>query len=265
MDRVLSSSASGTLVEARAGTLDARRRLVPTSIVGAWLIAAVAQLTGNAGLLHHHALIENGPPPWIAVPAILVAWQVMVVAMMLPASLPAISAFESAAARLRRPGLALATFLGAYSLVWIAVGLALFAGDAILHRVVDASPWLAAREWIIESAVLALAGAYQFTGFKRRRLMACREPHRAAGLGPRPSSGAWQQGLEHGLDCVGASWALMLVMFAAGFANLWWMAGLTAVMAYEAIGRHGRRVVPIVGVAFVALAALTVAFGLQVV
>jgi hypothetical protein len=42
------------------------------TIAGAWLIAVVAQATGNAALLHHHALIESGPPLWVAVPIFLV-------------------------------------------------------------------------------------------------------------------------------------------------------------------------------------------------
>lgn len=243
----------------------AGQRLVVASIGVAWLAAVVAQLTGSAGLLHHHALIEDGPPPWVAVPAILAAWQVMIVAMMLPASLPAISAFESAAVPPARPVPALILFLGGFSLAWAAIGLALFVGDATLHRAVDASPWLSAHQWIIGSAVLGFAGAYQLSAFKRRRLAACREPHRAAVVGPRTRAWAVRRGLGHGLDCAGSSWALMLVMFAAGFANLWWMAGLTAVMAYEAVGRDSQRLVPIVGIALLGLAAITFVYGLRVV
>jgi predicted metal-binding membrane protein len=40
----------------------------------------------------------------------------------------------------------------------------------------------------------------------------------------------------------------MLVMFAAGFANLAWMAVLAAVTAYEKIGRHGRALTPVLGI-----------------
>ena len=46
----------------------------------------------------------------------------------------------------------------------------------------------------------------------------------------------------------------MLLMFAAGFANLAWMAILAAVMAYEALGRGGARFGMVVGVALLALA-----------
>ncbi len=49
----------------------------------------------------------------------------------------------------------------------------------------------------------------------------------------------------------------MLLMFAEGFANLWWMVALTAVMAYETTGRHGHRAAPMVGLVLL-LAAMTI-------
>jgi predicted metal-binding membrane protein len=48
----------------------------------------------------------------------------------------------------------------------------------------------------------------------------------------------------------------MLRMFAAGVANLWWMAGLTALMVYEKTGARGQRAVPMAGIALLACAAL---------
>jgi predicted metal-binding membrane protein len=63
-------------------------------------------------------------------------------------------------------------------------------------------------------------------------------------------------GARHGMYCVGCCWALMLVSFAAGFANLWWMAALTALMAYEKLARRGRTAVPIAGVVLLAWSAL---------
>ena len=48
----------------------------------------------------------------------------------------------------------------------------------------------------------------------------------------------------------------MLLMFAAGVANLWWMAALTAVMVYEKVGRSGSRATRPVGVLLLVLAML---------
>lgn len=221
-----------------------------------WLLAVAAQLSGQAGLLHHHALIGSGALPlWLAAFAFLGGWQVMVAGMMLPASLPAIRAFRAS-----RAG-SLVGFLVAYALVWTAFGLVAFFGDAGLHRTVHATPWLAVRQWLIEAAVLVVAGAYQFIPWKRRGLAACRHPApRLSGDDARDDGFA--AGFRHGGDCLASSWALMLLMFAAGFANLAWMAILAAVMTYEATGRHGQRVASLFGAVLVALAVVVVWSGL---
>lgn len=232
-------------------------------IAGAWLIAVVAQSTGHAGLLHHHALIEGGPPLWVAVPLFLLTWQVMIVAMMLPASLPAIRVFAKSEIR-GQSRFGLAGFLAGYAITWTVFGLLAFMGDLALHHLVDTTPWLAASPWLINASLLAAAGAYQCTSWKRRSLGACRHPGPAPGH-VRPGVNAVRLGLEHGVDCLGSSWALMLVMFAAGFANLWWMAALTAVMVYEATGRHGRRAASVVGVVLVLVALLVVSSSSQVI
>jgi predicted metal-binding membrane protein len=225
------------------------------AIAVAWVVVVLAEATGTGALLHHHALIEGGPPLALAVPAFLLAWQVMVAGMMVPASLPAIGGFERAARKLGRPCPPLAGFMGAYLLAWTAFGLFAFSGDFVLHHVVDVTPWLAARPWLIEAGVVGLAGVYQFTPIKRRSLDACRHSITDASVteGSAVRIG-FAAGMEHAIDCLGASWALMLLMFAAGFANVWWMAALTAVMVYEARGRRGHLLATFTGAALLALA-----------
>ena len=51
----------------------------------------------------------------------------------------------------------------------------------------------------------------------------------------------------------------MLVMFAAGVANLWWMAALAVLMFYEKVGRAGNTVAPFAGAALLSLAAIVLA------
>ena len=228
-------------------------------IAGAWLGAVLLQVTGHAAALHHHALIEgeDGQPPpalWLAIPAFLLAWQLMIAAMMLPGSLRAVRVV-GASRLVGRPVTALAGFLGAYSLAWTAFGLVAFVGDIGLHHLVDAWPWLAERPWLIQAASLALAGAYQLAPVRRRALKACRHPRpgATANLAGDARVG-FGIGVAHARDCVVASWALMLLMFAAGFANLAWMAILAVVMAYEALGRHGARFGTLVGLGLLALA-----------
>lgn len=240
-------------------------RFVVALAGAAWAVAFVLQATGNAGALHHHALIEPGAPPlWIGVPLFLVAWQVMVAAMMLPASLRAVQVVGGSR-WVARPSAAILGFFGAYAVVWSGFGLAAFVGDMGLHALVHAWPWLAARPWVIQAFVLALAGAWQLVPWRRRALEACRHPAKRVGgaiVAGTPASGAtrrdidagFRSGLAHGLDCLAASWAVMLLMFAAGVANLAWMAVLASAMAYEGLGRHGARFGILFGFALLDLA-----------
>ncbi len=233
---------------------------VPAAIAGAWGLAVAAEGTGTAGLLHHDALIHSGLPLWAAAGLFLLAWQAMVAAMMLPSSLPMVRLFAAASRNQERPGGAMAAFLGGYAAVWSAFGALAFLADVAIHRAVDATPWLAARPWLIAAGSLALAGGFQFSSLKDKCLSECRHPagflvqHYARGAGA-----AFRMGSRHGLFCLGCCWALMLVVFGAGVANLWWMAGLGALMFYEKAGRNGDRIVPAAGLALLTLAALALA------
>jgi predicted metal-binding membrane protein len=55
-------------------------------------------------------------------------------------------------------------------------------------------------------------------------------------------------GLWHGVFCLGCCWALMLVAFAMGMANLVWMAALTALMTLEKRARKGALLARLAGV-----------------
>jgi predicted metal-binding membrane protein len=229
--------------------------LIALAIAGAWVVMVAAQLSGHAGLLHHHTLIEAGPSLWLGVPIFLVGWLVMIAAMMLPASLPAVAAYAASAPSRLRSSALVSGFLAPYTVVWALFGLLAFDGDFGLHHLVYATPWLGARPWLIDAGVLGLAGAWQLTPLKRRCLEACRHPE---------SSVAHEIGLSHALACLGSSGALMLLMFAEGFASLTWMAVLAVVMGYEAIGRHGFVAARVVGVGLLALATAVLATGVSV-
>jgi predicted metal-binding membrane protein len=145
--------------------------------------------------------------------------------------------------------------------VWTSFGAAAFLADLGVHRLVERSAWLATRPALIGGAVLLLAGAFQFSKLKDRCLAVCRHPagyllqHYRRGTGA-----AFRLGAGHGVFCVGCCWALMLVAFAAGVANLWWMAALTAVMVFEKTGRGGRRGVRPIGLGLIVLGLLMLAF-----
>ena len=283
-------SAAGTTNAPRARTVHAFAGVptaVPAMIAAAWVLAVVAEGNGTAFVrnsvgiaggtshagqspisffcpLHLAAAggsgVHGGPGEtqgafWLAFALFLIAWQTMIVAMMLPSSLPLVRLFSVASASAPARGRALLAFLSGYALVWTAYGAVAFAGDALVHRLIADNAALRAHETTIAAGVLALAGAAQFTRLKDRCLTECRHPgafllrHYRRG-----TTGAFMLGLRHGLFCLGCCWALMLVMFVAGVANLICMGALTALMVYEKTGTRSARAVPIAGIALLAWA-----------
>jgi predicted metal-binding membrane protein len=226
-------------------------------VVGAWALALFAQMSDRTGDLHHGALIEGGAPVWWSLLLFLLAWQVMIGAMMLPSSLPLIRLFNRTAADQPRAHVVRAAFVGGYLLIWTAFGALAFTGDIFVHQAVDRWTWLAEHTWLIGGSTLLLAGAFQFSDLKKKCLSECRNPgafllkHYRRGVGE-----AFRIGRGHGFFCLGCCWALMLVGFAVGVANLAWMAVLTLVMLFEKTGKGGERGVAPIGVGLMALGVL---------
>jgi predicted metal-binding membrane protein len=180
--------------------------------------------------------------------------------MMLPSSLPLVRLFARASANQPRPRAAMASFLGGYALVWTVFGALAFTGDVGIHAAVDNLPWLNRHSWLIAAGTLALAGAFQFSSLKDACLRECRHPGAyLLSHYERGAAGAFRLGRGHGIYCLGCCWALMLVLFGAGVANLLWMGALTALMVYEKTAPGGRRLVPVAGVALLGLALLVLA------
>jgi predicted metal-binding membrane protein len=179
------------------------RSLLVWAIAAAWAVAIAAEVSGRGQALHHHALANGGLPPWAALGLFLLAWQLMIAAMMLPASLPLVRLFSRASANQPSPLRAKAAFLSGYAAVWTGFGAAAFAADLGIHHLVGRWAWLAARPSLVGGAVLLLAGAFQFSDLKDRCLRVCRHPasfllrHYRRGTGaafrwaPATGSSAW--------------------------------------------------------------------------
>jgi predicted metal-binding membrane protein len=234
---------------------------IVVAIVLAWTASVAAEVGGVAHYVHHDTLLEGGPPFWLALIAFLLAWQLMIAAMMLPSSLPLVRLFGSASAGQPRPGAAIAGFLGGYALVWSAFGGLALLFDLGVHRSVDSWGWLDEHQWLIGGSVLAVAGAFQFTKLKDACLDKCRHPAQfMLRYYERGAGGGFRLGARHGAFCVGCCWALMLVMFAAGVASLVWMALLTGLMVHEKTRPAGRRAVPVTGVTLLALSSVVLLY-----
>ncbi len=226
-------------------------------ITAAWAIALMAELTGRVQWAHHHQLHVADLTLWASVGLFFIAWQIHIAAMMLPSSLPMIGLFRRASASQPRPSAARAAFLGGYLLVWTGFGFAALLGDSVLHYAMHHWHWLMHRPELVAGGVLMLAGGFQFTTLKDRCLEKCRHP--AAFLMSHYQRGvpaALKLGAGHGLFCLGCCWALMLVMFMVGIANLAWMVPLALLMLYEKVGPGGDVAARPVGMGLLALGIL---------
>jgi predicted metal-binding membrane protein len=170
---------------------------------------------------------------WRAAGRELPGWELMVIAMMGPALLPAVghASMNSLPWRRRR---AMVEVVSAYLAVWTVFG---FIALGALRPLRDARAPLV--------VVLAFAALWELTPSKRRALRDC---HRVVPLPPRglgAEAAAVRFGLRQGTACMRSCWPLMLVMALLPMGQLWWMVGLTALVTSERFldrPQHVRRV-----------------------
>ena len=229
--------------------------LLGALVVGAWLVLAAWSASPWQRWLDHGAwqdlawlaaLCRAVPAGERVLPALAyaLAWLLMIAAMMLPTTLPLLSFFRRIVGDRPDAGPLLGAVAGGYALAWTAFGLVAYALDAGVREAAGRSGWLVAHDWVVGSAVIAGAGAFQFSRLKYRCLERCRTPFsfiNAHWRGRRPIREAFRLGVAHGVFCVGCCWALMLVTFVVGMGNVGWMLALAAGMAAEKNAPWGAR------------------------
>ena len=189
-------------------------------------------------------------------------WVLMIVAMMLPSSVPLVLVFAAVVGRRPQPRLLVALLLVGYLAIWAAFGGAAWLLDRGIHAAVDAWPFLAQHPQLILGATLGVAGLWQFSPLRDRCLEEGRSPfgfvvNRWRGQSVRRESFA--MGLAHGAFCVGCCWSLMLVMFGVGLGSVTAMLALGGLTAIEKNLPWGRRLSRPVGFALVFAAVYAVA------
>ena len=176
-----------------------------------------------------------------ALPAFVLAWLVMMAAMMLPSAAPLVLLYRVAGPGARAIN---TMFLAAgYLIVWAAFGLPTFAvQQAVMTAASDGSLVGRSLPYAV-AVVLGLAGLYQFTPLKEACLRQCRSPldfmvQRWRGGGP---IAATRLGVEHGAYCVGCCWGLMAVLVVAGSMSLAWVTLIALLVFVEKVLPFGRR------------------------
>jgi len=233
--------------------------------VTAWLALWLWEGSPYGHYLHHDSLGSIGgldTSVAFGAAAFTVGWTLMIVAMMLPSSVPLVVTFGALVGRRHRPARLVGLLLVGYLLVWAGFGLAAWVGDRAVHAAVEALPWLAAHPQLIIGATLLVAGLWQFSPLRDRCLDECRSPlgfvlNRWQGTSERRE--ALLMGIAHGAFCVGCCWSLMLVMFGVGISSLTGMLVLGGLTAVEKNLPQGRRLTRPLGIALILAAVYAVA------
>lgn len=169
---------------------------------------------------------------WIGSAAMfLLAWLVMMVAMMLPSALPMLL-------NIRRPStrnfeaLALFAALG-YFFVWTIIGALVYTLGVTYALEAMHLDWLSRLTPALSGVMLIVAGIIQFTPWKIAALRRCRAPDCGTLLdGTTPHRG-WRYGFRQGMSCAICCTPPMLALLVLGAMNLAAMLMIAAVIAAE--------------------------------
>jgi predicted metal-binding membrane protein len=176
----------------------------------------------------------------------VLAWAIMMAAMMLPSAMPMIglyAAMQRDAPNATARTAAVSAFTAVYVMVWALTGVPIYVAGVALMGV--AASTLA----YTTAGVLIAAGIFQLSPLKQVCLRHCRSPlgfllgHWRAGW-----RGAVSMGWAHALYCLGCCWALMVVLVVAGAMGLPWVLLIASVVAAEKILPRGEWVARTTGV-----------------
>jgi predicted metal-binding membrane protein len=147
----------------------------------------------------------------------LLGWTAMMVAMMVPATLPLILLYRTVARNRLSPARArvgMTALLAGYVAVWAVAGLPVYVYALAAENV---GRFAAA----LPAVLLVSGGAYQFTSLKSGCHARCSSPLSFLMQRWRPgTAGALRLGASHGFDCLGCCAGLMAGLVALGMMNL---------------------------------------------
>jgi predicted metal-binding membrane protein len=231
-------------------------------VAGAAWVGVIVQATSGGGAALGGTM-PMAPSPIVSLAdlvAFVLAWLVMMAAMMLPSALPMVLLYRGMAQGHAARGQAFVptwVFVLGYLLVWAGFGVLVYLASQLVALALASSMTLAAAAPYGAAAVLLAAGAYQFTPLKRACLRACQSPL-AFLLGhwkPGPG-GALRTGVEHGLYCCGCCWGLMAVLVVAGAMGLAWVVLIALAVFVEKLLPRGQWAPRMIGVLLLALGVL---------
>jgi predicted metal-binding membrane protein len=150
------------------------------------------------------------------VPFVL-GWTAMMVAMMVPATLPLILLYRTVTRNSLSPVRArvgMTVLLASYIAVWAAAGLPVYVYALSAQSIGRVAA-------VLPAVLLVIGGVYQFTSLKRSCHARCSNPLFFLMQKWKPGTvGALRLGVLHGIDCLGCCAGLMIGLVALGMMNL---------------------------------------------
>ncbi|MDX8529752.1 DUF2182 domain-containing protein [Mesorhizobium sp. VK25A] len=187
-------------------------------------------------------------PAVVQASALVLMWFLMAVATMLPSAAPLIRTYCEIADTARMKGEPVVhplVLVAGYLTTWLAASMGFTMLTLAVYAFAGSGRMLDPAVGLAGVAALLVAGLYQFSGLKQACLEKCRNPFSIlfANWSAKPAR-IFRLGLEQGVWCLGCCWALMLVMFAVGAMNVFWMAliGLFTLIEKQTAGRVASRV-----------------------
>lgn len=223
--------------------------------------STIEQATSMSGMVMGLGQIGSRVQGSMSAMLFLTMWVTMMTAMMLPTVAPMVLAHLAVTRRRGAGAVPTLAFIGGYLLIWSAIGvvpLFVYWGFAQLDDSAAHSIWLPT----LAGAILTIAGAYQFSGWKQICFDKCQSPF--AFIAMHDFSGgarsALRAGIVHGLFCLGCCWALMAVMVVVGLMNLLWMTGIFVLFFLEKNWKRGIVLAKIAGSALMAVGVTVIAW-----
>ena len=180
-------------------------------------------------------------------------WAVMMAAMMLPTMVPTLKSYEDLMISADGTRIGWIGLLLGYSIIWVTFSALITAFQLSLLSLGLVDMMGKVKSIWISSALLIIAGAFQFTRAKEVCHGICHSPMSYfLGNWKTGFNGGLRMGLGLGAFCVGCCWLFMVLGFAGGVMNFLWMGLATLFMVIEKLPAIGHYVIKPMGAVLIA-------------
>ena len=176
-------------------------------------------------------------------------WSVMMAAMMFPTMVPTLKSYEDLMSSADGTRIGWLGLLVGYSLIWVTFSIVITSVQLGLLSLNFIDMMGKAKSIWVSSALLIIAGLFQFTRAKEICHGVCHSPMSYfLGYWRTGLNGGLRMGLGLGAYCVGCCWLFMVLGFAGGVMNFLWMGLATLFMVLEKLPAIGHYVIKPMGV-----------------